>query len=263
LPGQWKDKWLSQNQVIEFCEKNQHWLLTGGYATMFLIKKNEYKEIDEANPQSNLVVVYAVIFNSGVGYGVRRLGLASTYIGGLHRRVVSPFERWKTKELPIFISKDNTCVIPPLDGKTLIYESPSVFHSHICYDFIGCGLTIPGIATKETILNVNQLIGRRELYEIFSPVNGIDWEKKCVTQSQIVYFCENYSGWLDPKKNVVIFLCRINENIPVDDNKPQDNLSIVHVTAYHNGLFARLGHLYHSSLAYTDYPKVVVFPQYK
>ncbi len=90
LPGTWNQKWLSQNQVIEFCETFFEWLRRNGGTTIFLVKKDESKPVDEDKPLDNLVVVCVVVYSDGLGAFYRRLSLRSIWIGEHHNRVVSP-----------------------------------------------------------------------------------------------------------------------------------------------------------------------------
>jgi len=90
LPGAWNQKWVSQDQVIEFCETLPEWLRQEGYATFFLIKKDENNLIDENGPESNLVVVNVHVNSDGLDVDVRRLGRDDVLDGENRRRVVSP-----------------------------------------------------------------------------------------------------------------------------------------------------------------------------
>ncbi len=90
LPGTWNQKWVSQNQAIEFCETLPEWLRQEGYATFFLIKKDENKPIDEENPQDDLVVVYVYVFADGLDVYVDRLEDDDVFHGQYRHRVVSP-----------------------------------------------------------------------------------------------------------------------------------------------------------------------------
>lgn len=90
LPGIWDEKWLSQDQIIEFCETFPDWLRPSGDATMFLVKKDEDKLIDENNPSDNLVVVYVSVKRGGPYVGVSRLKSRGVWGGEARHRVVSP-----------------------------------------------------------------------------------------------------------------------------------------------------------------------------
>lgn len=99
LPGKWSQKYLSQNQVIEFCKTSSIWLAKKGRATMFLIKKDENCLINEDNPSDNLVVVHVHVcsnetfsLNSFFDLSVyfSQLDNESVIRGTEHHRVVTP-----------------------------------------------------------------------------------------------------------------------------------------------------------------------------
>lgn len=90
LPGTWNQKWLSQNQVIEFCETLPDWLRQNGNATFFLVKKDESKPINEDKPEDNLVVVRVRVYSVGLAVRVYQLGLDFVWNAESRHRVVSP-----------------------------------------------------------------------------------------------------------------------------------------------------------------------------
>lgn len=90
LPGNWNQKWLSQNQIIDFCEQLPDWLQSNGYATFFLCKINELQKVDEKNPQKNLVVVDVRVYADGLGVYVIRLERDRVWRASTLRRVVTP-----------------------------------------------------------------------------------------------------------------------------------------------------------------------------
>jgi len=61
LPGTWDDKFMTQHQIVEFCEVRRDFLRRGGYSTFFLCKKNESKAINEEDLFDDLVVVDVTI----------------------------------------------------------------------------------------------------------------------------------------------------------------------------------------------------------
>jgi len=71
--------YLTQSQIIRFCQKYPRWLRQGGYATFFLTKANgEY------------FVVNVNVRSDGLRVFVDRLGLDSVWSAEYRRRVVSP-----------------------------------------------------------------------------------------------------------------------------------------------------------------------------
>ena len=89
LPGSWAQKVLSQNQIIDFCEQLPEWLKSDACATMFLCRIDETKEVDEKNPQNNLVVV-SVSVGAGLRARIFRLDNDHVWGAGYARRVVVP-----------------------------------------------------------------------------------------------------------------------------------------------------------------------------
>jgi len=90
LPGNWNQKWLSQNQIIDFCEQLPEWLRADEYATFFLCKIDETKKVDEKNPQKNLVVVCVSVGADGLRVYVRRLEDVAVWDAANAHRVVAP-----------------------------------------------------------------------------------------------------------------------------------------------------------------------------
>lgn len=90
LPGSWNDKWLSQNQVIEFCEVYPDWLRQNGNGTFFLIKKDENKPISLIKPENDFIVAGVYVYSGGLRIGADQLGGHNVWHGEYHYRVVSP-----------------------------------------------------------------------------------------------------------------------------------------------------------------------------
>lgn len=90
LPGDWNHKWVSQNQVIEFCSTLSPWLSGDRYGTFFLIKRDENKIINENDPCQNSVVVFVRVNSDSLGINVISLGAYDIREGYYNPRVVSP-----------------------------------------------------------------------------------------------------------------------------------------------------------------------------
>lgn len=93
LPARWEDKWLSQNQIIEFCEKFPEWLRPPDNVTMFLCKKDEHYPVDEDKPQDNLFVatVYRYLYSYGLAISLHDLNGLGLWNGNY---VVAPQRAW-------------------------------------------------------------------------------------------------------------------------------------------------------------------------
>ncbi len=90
LSGNWHQKWLSQNQLIEFCVNFQQWLIKEGCCTFFLIKKDENSSIDEEHPEINLVTARVYIVPGGLDILLGSLTDADLWLGESRHRVVAP-----------------------------------------------------------------------------------------------------------------------------------------------------------------------------
>jgi len=88
LPGCWNHKWISQNQLIDFCENFASWLRQDGYANFFLIKRDEKRSVNEDDPEENLAVVSVFVLLDGMSIGVYDLGLNCVCDAKHHRHVV-------------------------------------------------------------------------------------------------------------------------------------------------------------------------------
>lgn len=90
IPGTWEEKWLSQDQVVEFCQSLYPWLRQDGYGTFFLIRKDERKPVNEAHPEENLAVVRVYLDPNGLKASLLRLESDAKWFGEMRHHVVSP-----------------------------------------------------------------------------------------------------------------------------------------------------------------------------
>lgn len=90
LPGDWNQKWVSQNQVIEFCEVFPDWLRKNGNGTFFLIKKDEDRPINKNKPEENLAMAGVYVYSGGLRIGADQLRNSNVWYGEYNYRVISP-----------------------------------------------------------------------------------------------------------------------------------------------------------------------------
>lgn len=55
--GNWERKWLSQSQISKVCKHFKKWLKEDDYGNIFVCKVDEFREFDEDDPLSNLMLV--------------------------------------------------------------------------------------------------------------------------------------------------------------------------------------------------------------
>lgn len=133
------------------------------------------------------------------------------------------------------ISEGKGLKLKALDGSRLICESTKTFKSFIDADFGNWGINKKGVATPETPIQVHEMFGDGTFMDIFRSVPGA-WREKWVSQDQVIEFCESLSGWLRQGNNGTFFLVKKDENKPIDEKKPEENLVVVSVYVDSDGL---------------------------
>ncbi len=130
---------------------------------------------------------------------------------------------------------DQPFVIKALDGSCLIHEAEKTFKSYIDPNFVDWGLNKTGIATPETQIRVDEVVGEGTFMNIFGFLPAT-WNQKWLSQNQVIEFCETLHGWLRQDECATMFLCKIDENKSVNEEKPQDDLVVVFVDVISGGL---------------------------
>lgn len=125
------------------------------------------------------------------------------------------------------ISGKKNLTLDALSGARHIYNNLKTFES-ISSNFIDRGLYKPGIATPRTPIRIDRLIGKGKFLDIFSALPGA-WEEKWLSQDQIIEFCEKLTGWLGNETATTLFLAKIDEHKPINEESLQDNLYVVYV----------------------------------
>ncbi|MFA6995138.1 MAG: hypothetical protein WC249_01880 [Patescibacteria group bacterium] len=127
------------------------------------------------------------------------------------------------------IDGGRSLTLKALDGKRLIYKSSNIFQfDSDDTSFVDLGLNKPGVATPTTLVQVNEVVSDGSHFDIFNSFFG-PWSKKWLSQTQIIEFCEVYPGLLIGGGISNLFLSKIDENLPIDENAPQSNLVVVSV----------------------------------
>ncbi|MFA5109152.1 MAG: hypothetical protein WC458_01225 [Patescibacteria group bacterium] len=158
------------------------------------------------------------------------------------------------------ISNNENLMIEASDGKAYIYDAKKTFRSFIDEDFKNWGLNKPGIATPETLVKVDEIVSDGKFLDIFRALPGT-WNQKWFSQDQVIEFCETFSSWLRREGNTTMFLCKIDENKIIEEDKPQDNLVVVSVRVGSDGLRVYVYRLECVSVWYGEYRHRVVSPQ--
>jgi hypothetical protein len=136
-------------------------------------------------------------------------------------------------------------VLKASDGSRLIYKAKKTFQSDdfvIDEDFANWKINNPGIVVPETSLQIHDLVGCGNFMDIFESSPG-KWNQKWLTQNQVIDFCEIFPSWLNQGHFGNFVLIKKDENKPVDENKPEDNLVVVVLRMTLGGLSAHIYNL--------------------
>lgn len=108
------------------------------------------------------------------------------------------------------ISLGNGLSIDPTDGKETIAQAGEVFPYYIDPDFKNWGLDVTSVATKETKVEVFEMIKDGDFRQLFGSF-GENPDRLCLTQSQIKQFCKKHESWLRIDGYGTFFLFKIKE----------------------------------------------------
>ncbi|MFA5248076.1 MAG: hypothetical protein WC415_02400 [Patescibacteria group bacterium] len=129
-----------------------------------------------------------------------------------------------TSSILKLLSASENMTIESLDGKEFIHGDRKVFKSYIDDDFKNWKLNQASEATKETAVQVHELVEDATFAKMFTSLSG-DLDKLCLTQHQIKRFCE-YPGQLS-QSGATFFLFKLNgEYFVADVDVYDDGLSV-------------------------------------
>ncbi|NTV22603.1 MAG: hypothetical protein HGB03_03520 [Candidatus Yonathbacteria bacterium] len=107
------------------------------------------------------------------------------------------------------ISKGETIVIDVCDGSETLATAKEVFPG-IDGDFKNWGTNKAGIATKEQVVDVHELVKDATFAQMFGSL-GTDLDKLCLTQAQIKNFCKKHFNWLRTDGYPTFFLFKVED----------------------------------------------------
>lgn len=90
-------------------------------------------------------------------------------------------------------------------------------------------------STAEMLIRVYEMQEKSTLMEFLQSMPG-DWTKRALTQSQVIYFCENFSRYLAEKEVSTFFLIKKDENAGVDMFNPARSFVFAGVCVRPEGL---------------------------
>lgn len=151
---------------------------------------------------------------------------------GAKALILRGFELRQVKQNPPLrlLSGSETVIIASCDGTQTLAQAKQAFPSGIDADFKNWGLDTRGSATEETAVSVYELCEGATSTRIFGTL-GTDLSDVCLTQHQIIKFCEENRKWLLLAHTIFLF-------------RAEGNFFVAH--AGDNGLrihVRRLGHI--------------------
>jgi hypothetical protein len=136
-----------------------------------------------------------------------------------------------TESLFRLLSTDKTIMIAACDGSRYIAKEKGVFKAFIGGLFGSWGLDKRGKSTATTNVSVHEMIKDATFAQMFGSL-GSDLDKLCLSQHQIVEFCEKQAKWLRADGYATFFLFREGDQFYV---------ARVRVAA-RGGLYVRVSH---------------------
>ncbi len=129
------------------------------------------------------------------------------------------------------LSGAETLMLDALDGKETLATAKEVFPSGIDGDFKNWGTNKAGIATKETSVDVHELVKDGTFAQMFGSL-GTDLDKLCLTQAQIKNFCKKHPNWLRKDGYATFFLFKVEDQFFVADVRVNSDGLYVYVLRF-------------------------------
>lgn len=122
----------------------------------------------------------------------------------------------------------STLKIKFLDGSSSITKSPHIFSGYIDPELRNGNDFLSGISIATEANSVFfRVINRARFLEAFAEIKT-SWEEKCLTEAQIVELAQSLPKVIkDQKSALVTFLCKKNIFLPIDDQAPWKNISVI------------------------------------
>ncbi|MFA7252557.1 MAG: hypothetical protein WC027_01750 [Candidatus Paceibacterota bacterium] len=108
------------------------------------------------------------------------------------------------------VSEGKIITIGPTSGKKTIAKAKDLFPRYIDEDFINYGTDIESEERPATPVHVLEMINDGLFQQIFSGF-GVDLDRLCFTQDQIIEFCEKKTEHLHPYKWMTYFLFKVGD----------------------------------------------------
>ncbi|OGL61895.1 hypothetical protein A3C09_04415 [Candidatus Uhrbacteria bacterium RIFCSPHIGHO2_02_FULL_47_44] len=145
--------------------------------------------------------------------------------------------------------EDETITIAPCDGSRYVAKEKGVFKAYIEGLFASWGLDKPGQSTVAANVSVYEMIRDATFAQMFGSL-GPDLDKLCLSQHQIVEFCETHSARLRQEGYATFFLF-----------KEGDQFCVARVDVFADGLCVCVYRLEDGLVWYGEFRPRLVVPQ--
>jgi hypothetical protein len=142
------------------------------------------------------------------------------------------------------------------DGRAIIAKAEDVFKSWIDFDFQNWGLNKESKVTPETEVRIYEMVKSATFKDMFTSLSD-DLDSLCLTQSQIIDFCEKHRNHLRQDGCGTFFLTKKDFEKPATE----DNLFVVGVVVRSGGLNVLLFHVDRADVWNVDCRLRVVVPK--
>lgn len=154
-------------------------------------------------------------------------------------------------------------LIPKLDGSQLLYFQKPLFKAGISEEFKKYSSDKNKKATSEILLACYEIRSMGRYGKNLKSLPGT-WSQKCVTQHQLIKFCQQSQNLLATAHDAsTIFLCKLDENKPINEIRPYDNLMAVRVYSHSYGYHLVYSPLHFGDCIDNDYFYRIVMPKIK
>lgn len=137
-------------------------------------------------------------------------------------------------ELLKLISGDCHLVLNQLSGRKNFSNSKGIIY-HVDSYFSGHSFRSQISTPKRTIEVYETIPGTKATFmDIFGSLPE-DWNKKWLSQSQIIKVCKHFKNWLRTDTYSTFILCNTSDRLLVDEDMPQRSLIIASITLDRDG----------------------------
>ena len=160
----------------------------------------------------------------------------------------------KSSRVLKIVSGAERMVIEALDGQLCIPIAKKIFGGFISDKFGIFGLNNFRPATKETSVEISQVIKKSTTAEVFNSITP-ELDKLVLTQHQVIRFCEKYPDWYNNENSHILFLTK-NSRTDIDE------YFVISVSWSCDALQSSVWSLNYGNINFPEFRVLVAYPQF-